>query len=90
MKETPSTSVVEHWVAWTYTEDAPEEYIEHDTERLNLFRGWYIEQVRAERNRIIDILDVQTKHYAKTHCAGRTCNICEIYRMIESGYVQDT
>ena len=46
MSDIPSTDVIRHWIAWTYTADTPEEYIDHDNTRLQLFNEW-LETVRG-------------------------------------------
>lgn len=36
----PSTSVIKHWVAWGVTADCPDDYMEHDHERVKQFEAW--------------------------------------------------
>lgn len=44
--EIPSTDVIRHWIAWTYTADTPDEYIDHDAERIKLFEAW-LQELKA-------------------------------------------
>lgn len=40
----PSTSVIKHWVAWGVTTDCPDDYMEHDPERVKQFEAWLAEE----------------------------------------------
>lgn len=48
----PSDDVIRHWIAWTYSSETPEEFIEHDAERVKLFERWLYE----ERNRVWNMM----------------------------------
>lgn len=96
MIEAPSTDVIRHWVAWGYSPDCPDEFIDHDALRIEQFEAWFAEakaeavagtlaKVRAEeRRRAIEIIERKTYHYGKTHSANTKCTICDIYLEIES------
>lgn len=41
------------------------------------------EALAEERQRVIDLLDKETRHYASTHYAGKQCQWCDIFLKIE-------
>jgi len=62
--EIPNTQVIRHWIAWGPSEDCPDELIEHDADRVEMFQSW-LTQMRAnerangqalEKERIINLL----------------------------------
>lgn len=65
MIEVPPTSVIRHWVAWTYGKGCPEEYVDFDPMRIKQFDRWLAEVSREERNAerkgIMDLLEEMIK-----------------------------
>lgn len=43
----PNTQVIRHWIAWGPSEDCPDDLIEHDPERVEMFQAW-LTQVKAD------------------------------------------
>lgn len=48
----PSTSVIKHWVAWGVTANCPDEFMEHDPERVKQFEAWLAEHDRKVSERV--------------------------------------